>query len=185
MDHSAEFETEGATAPSDKMDALNEALEEAIGLEEAAAQMEEDLKATKKALHALKSSRIPDLMDELQISSIDFRGWAVKIADFVSGTLPKEPAAHKKAILWLEDHGAGGLIKTDLSLSFGRSQHNEALDLAARLEADGLAPNVASGVHPQTLKKFALDCMRNGDELDTEVLGLYIGKVANIKASKE
>lgn len=176
-----EFDVGGASAPPDKMDALNAALEEAVALEQAVAQMEDDLKVAKKALNGLKGGRIPDLMDELQMDEVSFRGWKVKIDDFVSGSLPKEGDRHEQAVRWLEEHGAGGLIKTDLTLAFGKSQHNEALDLAGRLEAEGLAPSVKSGVHTQTLHAFARERIRNGDPLDIEVLGLYVGKVAKMK----
>jgi len=143
--------------------------------------MEEDLKAIKKTLHHLKNSRIPDLMDQMQMEEVSFKGWKVKIDDFVSGTLPRDPEKHAKAVRWLEENDAGGLIKTDLSLSFGKSQHNEALNLAGRLESEGLAPEVKSGVHPQTLRAFARERLRNGDPLDVEALGLYIGKTAKMK----
>ena len=176
-----EFDLGGASALPDKMDALNAALEEAVALEQTVAQMEEDLKAVKKSLNALKGSRIPDLMGELQMESVVFRGWQVRIDDFVSGSLPREGEGHEQAVRWLEEHGAGGLIKTDLTLAFGKSQHNEALDLAGRLEAEGLAPSVKSGVHAQTLHAFARERIRNGEPLDIEILGLYIGKVAKMK----
>lgn len=176
-----EFDVGAADAAPDKLDVLNAALAEAIDLELAVAQLEEDLKAAKKALHTLRSSRIPDIMDELGMDSVTFRGWKVTISDFVSGSLPKDPEANARAIQWLEAEDAGGLIKTDLSLAFGRSQHNEALDLAGRLEAEGLAPAVKSSVHPQTLHSFARERIRNGESLDVEVLGLYVGKVAKMK----
>ena len=179
-----EFDMGGASAPSDKMDVLNAALEEAVQLETVVSQMEEDLKVAKKALNSLKSGRIPDLMDELEMETVTFRGWQVKIDDFVSGSLPKDSHRLERAINWLEEHDAGGLIKTDLTLAFGKSQHNEALDLAARLEAEGHAPSVKSGVHAQTLLAFARERIRNGDPLDIDVLGLYVGKVAKMKQVK-
>lgn len=177
-----EFDMGGeATASPDKLEALNAALEEAIQLEETVEQMEEDLKAAKKALHTLRSGRIPDMMDELAMDAVTFRGWKVTINDFVSGSLPKDPEANQRAIRWLEDEGAGGLIKADLVVSFGKSQHNEALDLAGRLESEGLAPKVNSGVHAQTLHAFARERIRNGEPLDLDLLGLYVGKVAKLK----
>lgn len=181
---SNDFDLGGASAPPDKVDALHAALSDAIALEQAVSQMEDDLKVAKKALNALKGNRIPDIMDELGMTSIEFRGWRVSVDDFVSGSLPRDGEACQRAIAWLEEQGAGGLIKTDISLSFGKSQHNEALDLAGRLEADGFAPNVKSGVHAQTLHSFARERIRNGEPLDIDVLGLYVGKVAKMKQVK-
>ena len=176
-----EFDVGEAPASPDKIDALNASLEEAIELEQMVEQMEEDLKAAKKSLHALRSTRIPDMMDEMGMDSVTFRGWKVTLSDFVSGSLPKEPEAQQRAVDWLEKEGAGGLIKTDVSMAFGKSQHNEALDLAGRLQEEGYAARVNSGVHPQTLMSFARERLRNGEPLDIETLGLYVGKVAKMK----
>lgn len=175
-----EFEGAAIAAP-DRMATLERELEEAIKLEEYVAQLEDDLKAAKRSLNAIKSNRIPDLMAEMQMDSVRFRGWSVTVADFVSGTLPKEGAQHDAAINWLEEHDGAGLIKTDLSVGFGRSQHDEALSLAAELEGNGYAPLVKTGVHPQTLQAYARERMRNGDPIDLDVLGLYAGKVAKLK----
>lgn len=176
-----EFDLGAADAAPDKLDVLNSHLSEAIELELAVARLEDDLKAAKAVLNTIKTARIPDMMAELGMDSITFRGWKVTVSDFVSGSLPKDGEAHERAIRWLEAEGAGGLLKTDLSVAFGRSQHNEALDLAARLESEGLAPSVKSGVHAQTLAAFARERIKNGEPLDVEVLGLYVGKVAKLK----
>jgi len=85
---------------------------------------------------------------------------------------------------WLEANEGGSLIKTDVALAFTKSQHNEAIDLARRLEEQGFAPSVQSGVHAQTLQAFARERIRNGDQIDTDVLGLYTGKVAKLKRTE-
>jgi len=180
-----EFDIGGAAqAAPDKLEVLNSALEETIAFEEAVAQMEEDLKVAKRALNSLKTSRIPDLMTELQMDEIKFRGWQVKVADFISGSLPKDPEARQRAMEWLEANEGGPLIKTDVALAFTKSQHNEAIDLARRLEEQGFAPSIQSGVHPQTLQAFARERIRNGDQIDTDLLGLYTGKVAKLKRTE-
>lgn len=172
---------EEAQASSDKLEALNNALDEAVALEAIVEQLDADLKAAKQALHTLRSGRVPDLMAELQMTELVFRGWKVTVDDFVSGSLPKDPEAKAKAVRWLEENDAGGLIKTDLVLAFGKSQHNEAIDLAERLKNEGMSPTVNSGVHPQTLAAFARERIRNGEPLEIDLLGLFVGKVAKMK----
>jgi hypothetical protein len=176
------FEEQGAaSAAPDALSRLNEKLAEAISLKETVDQMEEDLGAAKKQLNHLNTQVIPDMMAELGMEECTQRGWKVKVGEFVSGSLPKEDAARANAIRWLEDHEAGDLLKTNLSVAFTRNQHNEALDLAAQIEQRGFAPNVESTVHPQTLLAFARERLKNGEALDTEVLGLYTGRVAKFK----
>lgn len=174
----------GASAPSDKLEQLHELLEEALALEGAVAQMEDDLKAAKSALHSLRTGRIPDLMAEMQMDEISFKGWSIKIDDFVSGSLPKDPAKRAKAIEWLESNDAAGLIKTDVSVSFGRSEHEAATSLWQSLESDGLPASLQSSVHAQTLQAFARQRIRDGESIEPEILGLYVGKVAKMKEKK-
>jgi len=176
------FEEQGdAPASPDALARLNEKLAEAIDLKQTIDQMEEDLSAAKKQLNNLNTSVIPDMMAELGMEQVTQRGWIVKVGEFISGSLPKEDAARATAIQWLEEHDAGELLKTQLSVSFTKSQHNEALDLAGQIEEQGFAPKVESTVHPQTLLAFARERMKNGEPLDTEVLGLYTGRVAKFK----
>lgn len=167
------------------LETLHKFLEEAVALEELVEQQEADLKAAKGALNALKTQRVPDLMTELMMEEVVWNGWKVKINDFVSGSLPSDPEKRAKAIQWLEAHEAGGLIKTEVKVEFGKSQHNEALAVASDLERDGFAPKVDSGVHASTLQAFARERIKNGEPIDTELLGLYTGKIAKFGRQKK
>ncbi len=172
---------EAAPAASDSLSLLNSKLAEAIDLKEAVDQMEEDLGAAKKQLNNLNTQVIPDMMAELGMEEVTQRGWKVKVGEFVSGSLPKEDDLRARAIRWLEEHDGGELLKTQLSVIFTRSQHNEAMSLAGQIQEQGFAPKVDSTVHPQTLMAFARERLKNGEALDTEVLGLYTGRVAKFK----
>lgn len=176
------FEEQGeAGASPDALARLNAKLAEAIDLKQMVDQMEEDLGAAKKQLNNLNTQIIPDMMASLGMEECTQRGWKVKVGEFVSGSLPKDEALRDQAIRWLEDHDAGELLKTNLSVVFSKSQHNMALNLAGQIEEQGFLPKVESTVHPQTLLAFARERIKNGEALDTEVLGLYTGRVAKFK----
>ena len=174
-------DAEGAQAPSDALTRLNTKIGEAIELKQVVDQLEEDLKAAKQQLQLINTSVLPDMMAEIGVEKIVQNGWEVKVSDFVSGSLPKDDVRKAAAIRWLEDHDAGELLKTSLSVDFSRSQHNEALNLAGSIEQQGFAPKVESTVHPQTLAAFARERIKSGEAIDTEVLGLYTGRVAQYK----
>lgn len=180
MGDNSEFEVEQSVS-EDQLAILYQRLDEAIELENAVEQMEADLKAAKANLHNMCSVQIPDLMTQLQIERQVRNGYDIKLQPIVSGSLPKEPAKRSAAISWLEQHEGGELIKTEVKLSFGRSEHQDALKLAKSLKEKGLEPLVESGVHAQTLCAFARERIANGEEIDTEVLGLYTGKVVKFK----
>jgi hypothetical protein len=167
--------------PSMKLDALRYQLEVATKLEAYTIQMEEDLKAAKKHLNDLKTFRIPEIMSELQISSIVWKGWKCSVAQHVSGSLPKDPVLHEKAINWLTDHEAGDIIKTSIGVDFSISQHNEALDLSQELQEKGYLVGLKSGVHPQTLCAWVRERLKEGDDIDADILGVYIRNAAAFK----
>ena len=179
------FEDEGAAlAAPDSLDRLNQHLADAIALKEAVDQLEDDLSAAKKQLNHLNTSVIPDMMAEIGMDECTQRGWKIKVAEFVSGSLPKDAEKRARAIQWLEANEGGDMIKSTLSVTFNKSQHNEALSLAGQIEQEGFAPSIESGVHPQTLAAFARERMKNGEEVDTEILGLFTGRVAKFTRTK-
>jgi hypothetical protein len=181
-----EFDTgeEGAIAPSDALSRLRQNLAELLDMEALVERMEEDLKAAKQTLQSLRTGRIPDLMSEVGVSSMTIDDKTIDLADFVSGSLPKDPEKRRRAIEWLENEGADGMIKTEVTVEFGRNQHKEALRLGNVLMNDGYAPSVNSSIASQTLLKFARDRLAAGEPIDFEILGLYTGKVAKVKGAK-
>lgn len=125
-------------------------------------------------------------MTETTISTPEFNyPLKVGIKEIVSGTLPKDPDRRAKAIAWLTKNDGGGLIKTSIEMEFGRSQHAAAIKLAKQLKKRGFELTVVEGVHAQTLGKYARDRLKEGDPIDFEILGLYTGKVAEIKEAKK
>lgn len=178
---------EAATAASNPaLSAVLKLAEEARQLEEGIAEQDEILSSMSARYNAIKQKEMPDAMAEAGLA--DFTtpdGINIKIADFVSGSLPKEETLRKEAIEWLEAHEAGELIKTNIELSFGKSQHNEALALADDLKAKGFAFEMGSGVHSGTLQSFAREKMKAGEEIPLDKLGLYSGRIAKVKLPKE
>ena len=111
-------------------------------------------------------------------------GVTIKVEDFVSGSLPKESGKRDAAIKWLEANDGGDIIKNEISLSFEKSQHNEALALASDIRAQGYEVDVTSGVHPQTLMAWARERLKGGEALEPETLGLFVGRKASYKVPK-
>lgn len=179
----SEFEDAGAAvAAPDLLARITTAAKELIAQQEMIDQMEEDLKAAKAGLQTLSTKTLPDLMTEAAMSSTTIDGYKIDLAPFYSGSLPKPEDARQKAIAWLEANDGGGLIKSTLSIEFGRSQHNVALDLCARLIAEEFPAMLESGVHPQTLLAFVRERVASGAAIDLDVLGVYTGQ--HVKAKK-
>ncbi len=167
-----------AQASPDVLARLRKAIAEGVKLHTTIEGVEADLARLKGELHRLRTGRIPDIMAEIQSDDFTHQGWRIKVNDFVSGSLPKDPKKREKAIAWLEKNGGASLIQTFVSVAFPRSQRKTAMEIAKGIEKKGLAPEVETSVHSSTLKAFARERMENGDPIDFATLGLYSGKLA-------
>ena len=174
-----------ASAAPGLSDQLTTAVKQVEELELAAANLEDTLKATKSLIHNIRTQRIPELMNQIGTPDMVVGEKRVVIKDFVSGSLPSDPVKRAAAIAHLEKNEGGDLLKTEVKLAFGRQQHEEAKLLAESLIKQGFTTVVESGVHSQTLCAWARTRMKEGKTIDTDVLGLFTGKIAEIKEPKK
>ena len=189
-DYADLFQGEAAQAASTP--ALNNAsaiVEAMARMESEVSTLKRELESREKLLSDFKTRRVPDALDAVNqagftLASGVFEGVSVEVAPFVSGTLPKAPEARTEAMEWLTENDGADLIKSVLTIRFEKSQHSEALDLVGRLREEGYACEFASDVHPQSLLAYARERLKEGEDLATDVLGLFIGRVAKLKWPK-
>jgi len=180
-----DFEIEQDSASDTSIQKMVAMANEVIATEKLVEELEENLSSVKKQLNKLKTVDLPDAMAECGMSEFKTEdGYRISIEDFVSGSLPKDDEKRKDAISWLETNGAESLIKTELTMQFEKSEHNMALSLAAELSEKGYTVNSKMGIHPQTLIAHIKERLKSGKEVPLELLGLYAGRVAKIKAKK-
>tara|TARA_Y100000310_G_C20666573_1_gene807844 strand:+ start:439 stop:1014 length:576 start_codon:yes stop_codon:yes gene_type:complete len=177
-------EGEAAASP-DALKRLRAAIQEQVDLQVAIEQMEDDLKAAKQTLQTIRTGRLPDIMAECQSDHFTHNGWEIKLSEFVSGSLPKDPVKRQLALKWLEKNGGAGLIKTVVAAQFGKGQHGEAVKLGKQMVKDGLAPTIESGVHSASLCSWGRTRIKDGDPIELETLGLFAGKIAKAKKVEE
>lgn len=128
------------------------------------ARLELLLRDAKEAAQRTETEDLPDLMIELNLTEIKLLdGTKVEVRKEVQCGISEErrPAAHR----WLQDHGFGGLIKTELIVGFGRDERDKAVaaagQVAALLDRD---VGFDEKVHPATLKSFIKEQMELGPE---------------------
>lgn len=168
-------------APTDKLEKIVKIATESVELERNIGSTMELLEALSGRSTELKTRALPDAMAEAQMSNFSLEdGTTIKVDDFVSGSLPKEEPERGRAIKFLEDNEAGSLIKNVMTVSFEKSQHEEATALANRLRSEGYDVEVKSDVHPQTYMAWARDALKQGVNLDPDLLNLFIGRVAKL-----
>lgn len=183
------FDLSTSAAPAAENPAIQRLLtmaDEAVSMERSVEELEQTLSDLKKQLNKLKTVDLPDAMAECGLPKFTHKsGVELAVEDFVSGSLPKDDQKRRDALSWLETHEAEALIKTEVNLTFGKSEHNRALSLVAQLADAGYDVSTQSGVHPQTLIAHVKECMRAGEEVPLETLGLYAGRIVKIKQPRK
>jgi hypothetical protein len=139
---------------SDALNRITDMANQLMQAEEKVAQLEADLKSAKIAHQKLEREDLPTLMTELEISKISLNnGASVEVVLDLVCSIPanRRESAHR----WLKDHGFGGIIKTNLELSFGKDEIAAAKEIAEEIvEKFARTPELTEGVHAQTLKSF-------------------------------
>jgi hypothetical protein len=131
-------------------------------------QIEEELSTVKEFVRRLEEEDIPLAMQELGVDELKLvTGEKVSIKHDVYASLTSEskPAAYN----WLEANGFGGLIKTNVSVEFGKGQIEGAESLAEDLQSRGLPVSLGRDVHAQTLKAFLREQLANGSNVPLEL----------------
>lgn len=137
------------------------------------------LKSRKATLRAIATEDIPALMTELGVQEITLdSGEKIKVALEVFAAIPK--AVHDEAMVWLEENGFGGLIKTTVEISFGRSEQSRALEVYEDLLEKGLDVATSAGVHASTLKAFAKERLEANATLPEQLFGIQAVNTAKL-----
>jgi hypothetical protein len=153
-----------------------------------AERLDAELKKAKARCDFLQKKVLPDLMTTVQTTDFTTGASRFKLEQLVVGAFPKEPAARRKAVEWLEEHEAGGIIKTEVVMEFARSEHNVAADVTGMLKDQGYSPVMESTVHPQTLYAFVRERLRSGKALsdeDQQTLGVQILQIVKVEKLAE
>lgn len=185
MDHGTSAFDEAPVTSSSVLNDLLDKAEEMIRLEAQISDLEQLMKQLSGRNNELKTVIIPDKMAEIGITEFAVpSGQRIKVEDFVSGSLPKDPERRNSAIEALEEWGATGALKNEVVLSFEKSQHNEAMAIVDDLRQRGYQCEVTSGIHPQTYLALIRERLAAGETIDPERMGIFIGRKTKVIAPR-
>lgn len=143
-------------------------------------EIEAELKEAKAALRQTAEEDLPDLMIEVGLSEIKLsNGETISLSENVTASIPKK--SQFAAMRWLADNGFGGLIKTEVTVPFGRGEYDQATETAKSLADKFSDVNVKEIVHPATLKSFVTEQMQEGHAIPMDLLGVHVYNVAKLK----
>jgi len=138
-----------------------------------------DLKAD---VYKIEREDMPNLMAEVGLDEVKLStGQTITIKEEVETRISEDnrPAAYS----WLLEHGYGGIIKTNVSVQFGKGEHTAAEEVTEKLRAQ-FAKNpvmLEETVHPQTLKSFVKERLSAGDAIPHDLFSIFVFTKAVIK----
>jgi len=158
---------------------ISDLVKEQTRLEDIIENLETKTKEFKKELKRVQEDRLPDALLELGIKSFKMNdGSFIEVKKHYSASIP--PKHKEEAFKWLNEHGFGDLIKNQIMTKFVRGQEKASEELLLRLVKQGYTVDSKKFVEPMTLKAFARERVEAGEELPSDLFGLFICDKAKI-----
>jgi len=149
-------------------------------LEKELADQENTVSEKAEQYRKLTEQTIPEAMAEAGMKKFVMEdGSTIDVKPFYSASIPK--ARQQEAFQWLRDRGFDDLIKNTVSVRFGRNEDELCTRLLSLLGQQGYPAEQAQKIEPQTLKAWVKERVEKGDQVDTELFGVFIGQKATIK----
>lgn len=172
------------TIPQDSLKELTKLANALIAAEAAVESAEQALKEAKERARQLREEELPDFMQELGVNELRLEG-GEKIGYKDDVRLEWDAPKKERAFTWLEEHDFGGLIKTEVSVAFGKGQLEWAKKLMRDLaEAFHLEPEMKRDVNWQTMCAFLREQIAEGNPIPLEEWGAVSIKKATVKLPK-
>jgi len=144
------------------------------------------MKVLKEDYTRLTMEDLPDLMTEVGLSELRLQdGSLVAVRQEVSCAITE--AKRRVALDWLVENNFGGLIKTELTITFSSGERDAAEELLGNLaDEEGMEQRMEmkEAVHPATLKSFVKERMESGEAFPMELFGVHPYNVASVTKPK-
>ena len=172
----------------EKLKRLTGLSQDLLDLRDQKEALEDDLDELSKKEFKLSSMTIPQYMEEIGMKEFKLQnGEKIEIKEMIKVSLNKENKA--MAYKFIEDVGAGDIIKHNIAVSFGKSQDEEAKKALKLLKKGGFEPSDELNVHGSTLKAWVGRYMEDDSEdklpLDLVLFGVYEYSLTKITQPKK
>jgi hypothetical protein len=138
-----------------------------VQLRENVADLERQLNVAKADMRRVEQEDLPELMAELGLETFRLKsGEVIEVKQEIDCAITEE--RRKSAHAWLTSHGFGGLIKAEVSVKFGRDEHEAALACA-----NSTGGELTERVHPATLKSFVKEQLAAGKPIPFDLFGVH------------
>ena len=145
---------------------------------------EEQLAKLKESEALLSELTIPNLMQQAGIAMLKLAdGSSVEVKPFYAARIPSSKV--EEAFSWLRSNGFGDLIKNNVTLTFGRSEDQDAKSLVDELKKKGHNVTQTEKVEPMTLKAFVKEQIQMGRNVPADIFGVYVANKTKITTKEK
>lgn len=150
-------------------------------LEKEIDEVETVLKGLKEQYRKLTEDALPEALAGMGMKKFMMEdGSSIEIKPFYSASISE--ARRAEAYAWLREHGFDDIIKNTVSVRFGRGEDELCTRLLNLIRQHGYPVDQAEKIEPMTLKAWVKEQIERGNELDSELFGVFIGQKAVIKS---
>jgi len=143
------------------------------------ADAEAELSRANAELREIAERQIPELMDEMGLSTFTTRdGLVVEVKDKLRHSIPKDRRAEAHA--WLIANGHGAVVKRDVLVRLGVESGDRADQARHLLEAAGFEPSTAEKVEPATMGALLDELLERGEDVPLELFGAWRQRLAKV-----
>ena len=163
---------------------LTQLARDLVAADEAVDTLTEQLRVATERARVIREETIPNVFHEegLQEITLD-SGETLSIKQEVYCQIPAN--GKEKAYKWLESHGHGGLIKTEVTIEFGKGGLQKAAAFTAACLKKKMVAELSQGVHAATLKAFINEQIRTRKKVPLSLFGARPVWTTKIKAAKK
>lgn len=179
LDPSSLLEDANAAPTAAALDEVAALAARQIQIEDSIAETENLLKRQKAALARIAERELPDALAEHGLSEIRMAdGSRVEVKRIVRASIPKKH--QDEAFEWLRENGLGDLIKNEVKVAFAAGEDAQAQNVVDLMTELGADPEQKASVPWNTLTSVVKERIKEGLEVPTEILGVFMGNQSKI-----
>lgn len=171
-------------SPDHSLSRLTEMARELRRLQNEMESLSAQVEAKQQQINALAERDIPELMEQIGMEKFATTdGFSIELKESLRASIPA--ARKEEAFQWLEANHHQGLVKSEVSVAFGREDMPRAAELVGRLTADGMPAQFERWIEPATLSAWAREQLEAGGDVPSDLFGIFRQRQARIVLPKD
>lgn len=170
---------DGVTMTDESIGVISNLASQQLDLEDRIENVESLLKNYKSRHRQIQEVDLPSAMAELGAKSFTLdSGATIKVEDKLDAKITK--ANESEAYEWLDENGLGGIIKSEVSMTFPKGAAEQCEQAKAVLMEAGIGFAAKRSVHHSTLKSTCKEQIEKGVAIPEALFGIYQYKCTKI-----